>query len=329
LKAIALLSGGLDSILAVKLILDQGIAVEGVNFLTLFCASKSESRGEAQKAAAKLGIDLEVFSLSQEYLEMVKHPQYGYGKNVNPCIDCRIFMLKEAGEYMKARGASFLITGEVLGERPMSQRRDALRIVERDSGLKGLILRPLSAKLLEPTLPEERGWVDRQKLLALKGRSRKPQMELAAGFGLDEYPSPAGGCLLTDPGFAGRFRDLLKYDDPTLNGVQLLKIGRHFRLSPGLKIIVGRNDQENKRLITLSQEGDHLFRLKEFPGPLTLARGFLKEDDLNLTASFTAGYSKAREEEQVQIDYWRMPDLKVRTLTVSPKKSPLPQELLL
>jgi tRNA U34 2-thiouridine synthase MnmA/TrmU len=309
------LSGGLDSILATKLILEQGVAVEGVNFLTLFSTSKNEGvQSEAQKAAAKLGIDLRVFNLSQEYLEMVKDPKYGYGKNMNPCIDCRIFMLKEAAEYMKERGASFLITGEVLDERPMSQRRDTLRIIERDSGLKGLILRPLSAKLLEPTIPEKEGWVERQKLLALRGRSRKPQMELAASFGLDDYPSPAGGCLLTDPGFSKRFKELLRYGEPTLNEVQLLKIGRHFRLSPNLKIIVGRDDQENKRLINLSQDGDYLFRVKEFPGPLTLARGFLKEDDLKLTASFTARYSKGKEEEQVQVDYWRMPDLKVKTI---------------
>ena len=288
LKAIALFSGGLDSILAVRLILEQGVEVEGINFRTLFCPSKEESRSQAQQAAASLGITLKVFNLSQEYLDLIRKPRYGYGKNVNPCIDCRIFMLKEAAEYMKARGASFIVTGEVLGERPMSQRRDTLQIVERDSGLKGLILRPLSARLLEPTIPEEEGWVDRQELLAISGRSRKPQMELAASFGLDAYPSPAGGCLLTDPGFAGRFRDLLQHNSLTINEVQLLKIGRHFRLSPDLKIIVGRNDRENKRLINLSQEGDYLFRVKEFSGPLTLARGPLGEDSLVLGASLTA-----------------------------------------
>lgn len=206
MKAIALLSGGLDSTMAIKVLLNQGIEVEAINFTTLFCrcTAKGSSCLASQKAAQMLGIGLRVFNVSSEFLEVVRHPKYGYGRNVNPCLDCRILMFKKARDYMTQNGASFIVTGEVVGERPMSQRKEAMGIIERESGLQGLIVRPLSAKVLPVSMPEKKGWVNREKLLAITGRSRKPQMRLASEYGIVDYPCPAGGCLLTDPGFAAR-----------------------------------------------------------------------------------------------------------------------------
>ncbi len=263
MKAIALLSGGLDSTLAAKIVLEQGIELEALNFLTVFCTctNRGETCLASQKAVDALGIPLKVFNVSEEYLDVVKHPKHGYGSNMNPCIDCRIFMMKKAKAYMEETGASFIVTGEVLGQRPMSQRRDAMRLIEKEAGLEGLILRPLSAKFLPASIPEKEGWVDREKLLNIQGRSRKPQIKLAEHFGIRDYPCPAGGCLLTDPGFAQRMRDLNRYHpDFFLNDVHLLKMGRHFRLSPHLKLVVGRNEEENQKIQTFSQEGDILIK---------------------------------------------------------------------
>lgn len=320
-KAIALLSGGLDSILAVKLILDQGIEVEGVNFISVFCifTSSNSRRMEAKVAADKLGIELKVFNFSYDLLELIKYPKYGYGKNMNPCIDCRIFTFKKARAYMRERGASFLITGEVLGERPMSQRRDAMRIIERDSGSDGLILRPLSAKLLPPTISEKEGLIDREKLLSIQGRSRKPQIALARDLGIDYYPSPAGGCLLTDPGFAGRMRDLMQHNPSfTLNDVHLLKIGRHFRLSPRAKAIVGRNERENEKLASFALEGDLIYKVLGLPGPLTIVRGDLEDHSNDLPASITARYGKAKNKKEVSVSYKEYPMGKTGVVRVSP-----------
>ncbi len=246
MKAIALLSGGLDSTLAARLVLDQGIELEALNFMTVFCTCTNRGATclASQKAVETLGIPLRVFNVSEEYLNVVRNPKHGYGSNMNPCIDCRIFMLKKAKVYMEESGGSFIITGEVLGQRPMSQRRDAMRLIEKEAGLEGLILRPLSAQFLPITLPEREGWIDREKLLNIQGRSRKPQMKLAEQFNIRDYPCPAGGCLLTDPGFARRIRDLMEHQyDFSLNDVHLLKFGRHFRLSPKVKLVVGRNEE--------------------------------------------------------------------------------------
>jgi len=309
-KAIALLSGGLDSILATKLILQQGIAVEAINFLTVFCTC---SRGEesclsSKSAAEKLGISLRVFEVSNEYFEIIKNPKYGYGANMNPCLDCRIFMFKKAGQYMRESGAQFLITGEVLGERPMSQRKEAMRIIERDSGLEGLILRPLCARLLEPTIPEKEGLVNREKLLSISGRSRKSQIELAAQLGINDYPCPAGGCLLTDPGFSRRMKDLMKYHpDFGLNDVQLLKVGRHFRLSSQTKLIVGRNEEENTKLLNLSKDKDICLQPVEIKGPVGVLRGLVDDNILSLASSIIARYSDNNQGE-VKISYSKAPN---------------------
>ncbi len=323
IKAIALLSGGLDSTLSTKLILEQGVEVEAVNFLTLFC--NCTPRGKtclvSKSAAAKLGIKLKVFEVSREYLEIVKNPKHGYGRNMNPCLDCRIFMFSRAGQYMRETGASFLITGEVLGERPMSQRREAMRIIEKESGLEGLILRPLSAKLLNPTIPEKEGLINREKLLAIKGRSRKPQIQLAAQLDINDYPCPAGGCLLTDPGFAGRIRDLKDHrPDFTLSDVQLLKIGRHFRLGPDTKLVVGRNEEENSRLENLAKDGDLRFYPSEAKGPMGIGRGVFGKDHILIVSRMIARYSDGNLGEELEIAYDRISENKIEHIVASPMK---------
>lgn len=320
-KAIALLSGGLDSILATRLMLDQGVDVEALNFLTVFCTCTSRGKTylAGKSAALQLGIKLKVFEVSKEYFEIVKSPKYGYGSNINPCLDCRIFMFKKAACYMKEIGASFLITGEVLGERPMSQRKEAMRIIERDSGLVGLILRPLSARLLEPTIPEKEGLVEREKLLSIQGRSRKPQMELADRLGINDYPSPAGGCLLTDPGFANRMRDLINHKpDFTINDVRLLKVGRHFRLTKEAKLVVGRNKEENQRLLNLARDGDLCFYPTQAKGPIGIGRGVFNTNNLFTASSVIARYSDVNSNQQLKIAQKRLPSGEIDSIIATP-----------
>ena len=246
IRALALLSGGLDSSLAVKLIQEQGIEVEGISFTSPFFGP-----GNAKKAAEELGIKLYIGDVSSEILEIVKNPRYGYGKNMNPCIDCHILMAQKAKEEMLEVKASFIISGEVVGQRPRSQNKQILEAIAKRADIPGKLLRPLSAKLLPITVPETRGSINREKLLALSGKSRKPQLELARRYNLREYGTPAGGCLLTDAIFSRRLKDLLEHNEHTLDNILLLKLGRHFRSSTGLKIIIGRNKEENKKLKTL------------------------------------------------------------------------------
>lgn len=323
-KAISLLSGGLDSILATRLILEQGIEVEAINFLTVFCTCTRRGNNclASKSAADKLGIKLKVFEVSKEYLEIVKNPEYGYGSNLNPCLDCRIFMLKKAGQYMREVGASFLITGEVLGERPMSQRKDAMRIIEKDSRLEGLILRPLSARLLEPTIPEKSGLINRDKLLAIKGRSRKPQIQLAKQLNINDYPCPAGGCLLTDSGFTKRMKDLINHKKVfTVNDVKLLKVGRHFRFDSQAKLIVGRNKEENDKLLNLAKENDLCFYPTQVKGPIGIGRGIFSEDDIIVASSIVARYSDGNLGQKLEIAYRQIPEsLPKSTIIVPPIK---------
>ncbi|MBT9131661.1 hypothetical protein B9J77_00475 [candidate division NPL-UPA2 bacterium Unc8] len=322
-KAIALLSGGLDSTLAVRIVQDQGIELEAVNFLTPFCTctSRNSCQLACRQAAETMNIPLKVINVFSEYLDIVRHPEHGYGKNMNPCIDCRIFMFRRAKDYMEERGASFLVTGEVLGERPMSQRRESMETIDRDTGLGGLILRPLSAQLLPPTIPEKNGWIERDRLLSISGRSRKPQMKLAEKFGINDYPCPAGGCLLTDGNFASRLRDIFRHStDISLNDINLLKSGRHFRLSNRGKIVVGRNEEENEQIFSLASEGDLCFKMIDSLGPLTIARGVLDDADTLIAASITARYGKEKEKERVKIACLRVKESRDRESIIKSQK---------
>ena len=296
-KAVSLLSGGLDSILATKLIVDQGIEVIALHFTSPFCnCTHGTLKGcgvQALRSAEELGVKVVVKVKGADYLRLLQAPLHGYGKNMNPCIDCRIFMLRKSAEFMEEVGARFIITGEVLGQRPMSQRRDAMALIERESGLEGLILRPLCARHLPPTVPEREGIVERQKLLDLSGRSRKGQYRLAKGYDLKEFSCPGGGCLLTDPLFARRLRDLFRFTpDCTMHEAALLKIGRHFRLSEETKLIVGRNKDENDRLSDLSRAGHVLMEPVSFKGPSGLLVGKADEALLDVSANIMALHAK-------------------------------------
>jgi tRNA U34 2-thiouridine synthase MnmA/TrmU len=262
------------------MILDQGVEIEAVNFMSPFCNCTPKTAGcknQARKLADEFGIKIRVIPKGMDYMKMVERPPHGYGRGMNPCIDCRIYMLRKVREMMSAEGVSFVITGEVLGQRPMSQHRRAIEIIEKEGGLSGLILRPLSAKYFEPTVPEQEGIVDREKLLALSGRSRKPQIELAEKLGITDYPCPAGGCLLTDREIAARLRDLFIHrPDYIMADLHLLKLGRHFRIDHGLKIIVGRNQAENEQIRRLAGPEDAVYRPLNFRGPTVLSQGVLR-----------------------------------------------------
>lgn len=297
-KAVALYSGGLDSTLAILTVIRQGIEVQAVTFLNHFgceISDRSSCSKDPFSAAEKFGFNVKLSHLSDKFIEIVKNPKFGHGRNMNPCMDCRILMLKEAKEFMEMAGAEFILTGEVLGQRPMSQRRDALNIIDRESGLRGKVLRPLSAKLLKPTLAEEGGLINRGLLYGFSGRSRKPQMALAAEFGLTEYPAPAGGCLLTEPNYSYRLRELLEHDpEPSLEDFQLLRLGRHFRLSPSCKAIIGRDSAENDALLQIAGNSGIRLRVEDFAGPITLIRGTVTDEIINIAASLCARYSDAR-----------------------------------
>ena len=300
-KAVALLSGGLDSTLAMKMILDQGFEVTAVNLVTPFCTCNRKGRCEARYMSDKFNVPIKVFNADQEYLDLVRNPTFGYGKNMNPCLDCRVYLFKKAKQVMEEIGADFIFTGEVLGQRPMSQRAEAMRLVEREAGLEGKVLRPLSAHLLKET-PMEENTVNRKELGSISGRSRKKQMELARSYGILDYACPAGGCMLTDAQFAKRLRDLFVHSqEATLKDIPLLKVGRHFRLPSGAKIIVGRNEEENKRILSLSGDNDLIFEMIDIPGPVSLMRGKDHENDRQIGASLTVRYSDSVNGDAVRI----------------------------
>ncbi len=308
MRAVVLLSGGLDSTLAAKIMKEEGLELIALNFKTPFClCDRKTSSGclnHSRQVANNLGIELEVINITEDFFKVIEKPRHGFGSNMNPCIDCRILKFRKAKEYMQEIGGSFIITGEVLGQRTMSQHRRALNIIDRESQLEGLVLRPLSARLMPETIPEKEGWVSRDKLLNFSGRTRKPQIELAKKFAIKNYPCPAGGCLLTDPEFSRRIKDLMKYDELNLNNVELLKVGRHLRLSPQAKLIVGRDERENERLVNLTKEADYLF----FPddslaGPTALGRGNFGDDLIKLSSSIVARYCDLNGGKEAGIIY--------------------------
>lgn len=304
MKALALYSGGLDSILACRVIMEQGIEVKALRFITPFTGYNMKGReAEVREHARRTyGIDLEVIDIGREYTEVVAHPRHGYGKHFNPCVDCKIFFISRARELMEAEGASFLITGEVIGQRPMSQRRDTLHIIEHDSGTEGILLRPLCAQHLRPTIPEQEGLVDRARLLAFAGRGRKDQMALAARYGIKDYPPPAGGCLLADPNIAARLRWMFdNLNDRSFEGMLLTTLGRHFAVGEKTLLVVGRDERENDRIAQLGREDDYEVELVSLPGPLSLLRGPANQDIIETAAAITAFCSKARHERQVEV----------------------------
>jgi tRNA-specific 2-thiouridylase len=311
IKAVCLLSGGLDSSLALKVVKDQGIEVTAVNFRGPFGGCMEVRDSAARTVASSLGVPLVVIDLEDEYLEIVKSPRHGYGSNVNPCIDCHIYMLVRAKGLMGEIGASFVVTGEVLGQRPMSQRLDTLRRIEKLSGLTGLILRPLSARLLDETIPEARGWVSRESMLGLSGRSRREQIRLAGEMGVEGYSAPAGGCLLTDPRFAARVRDLLAHDSLTLEEATLLRVGRHFRLPGGAKLVIGRNQGENQDLVARAGGGRLLLATHDCPGPTAVLSAGAGDQDLSLAAGMVARYSDGRTREFVKVNIVSAPGQRI------------------
>lgn len=301
MKTLALLSGGLDSILAARVILEQGIEVIGVCFVTPFFGPEN-----ARNAAKTLGIKLIEHDFTEEYFAMMKSPRYGFGGNMNPCIDCHGLMLKTAHGLLEKHQASFLITGEVLGERPMSQTRGGLNAVLKLSADRDLVLRPLSAKLLELTKPEREGWVDREKLYDFSGRGRKRQEELAKSFGIKEYPQPAGGCLLTEEKYSQRLKELIEHEGLNRPDAELLSIGRHFRLDNKTKLIVGRNKSENQRLLDLAGSDDTVIRPAEnIKGPVGIIRGEISDDILQTAGKILARYCDRQEDQAVGINIYR------------------------
>jgi tRNA-uridine 2-sulfurtransferase len=314
-KAVALISGGLDSMLAAKVLLEQGIHVEGINFFTGFCVeghthairrqdAAKPKRNNALWVAEQLGIKLHIVDVIDEYKDVVLNPKHGYGANLNPCLDCKIFMVHKALEWIDAHGFDFIITGEVIGQRPMSQRKDTMPVVARESGAEERLLRPLCAKNLPATLPEREGWIDRERLYDFHGRSRKPQMALARQFGFTEYAQPAGGCcFLTDVQYSVKLADLWtsrgerRYE---LDDIMLLKVGRHLRPRPHFKLIIGREEGENNFLEGYRKQYVHL-RAVDHEGPLALIDGSANDDDLELAARLVCRFGRGRDAERVQV----------------------------
>ncbi len=297
-RALGLCSGGLDSILAGLVLRKQGTEVEWVAFETPFFSSE-----KSQKASFNTGIPLMVKNITPVYLEMLKNPSCGYGHHMNPCMDCHALMFRLAGEIMKEKKFDFLFSGEVMGQRPMSQTRSSLRYVEKHSGFDGHILRPLSAQRLPVTIPEQEGLVSRELLLGMTGRSRKPQIKLAEEFGITDYPAPAGGCLLTDKGYSDRLKDLFEHQENyTENELHLLKYGRHFRLNPDTKIIVGRTQKDNEQIVRYHNPlEDVIIKMKKIPGPTILMPHGRDKDMVSLAASICVGYSKAPDNTAVDV----------------------------
>ena len=297
-KAVALLSGGLDSNLAIRMIQDQGIDVEAVAIKTPFCDFDC-GKGcghRVKEVATELGIALKTIYFGEEYLQMLKNPKHGYGSGMNPCIDCRSMMYNAAKDHMENIGAEFIITGEVLGQRPMSQNKNALSIIENETGTKGVVVRPLSAKHLPITDPEKKGFIKRENLGYIKGRSRKEQIKLAEKYDINDPPNSAGGCLLTDPIFSKRIKDLYEHNItiPDINDVELLKIGRHFRISGEKKLIVGRNREENTVLEALAIKKDLKIIVKDYVGPTCIFRGKKPtKDEIIMCARIAVRYSDA------------------------------------
>jgi hypothetical protein len=330
-KAVVLISGGLDSMLAAKVLMEQGVHVEGINFFTGFCVEghthairkkdkDKPRRNNALWVAEQLGIKLHIVDVIEEYKDVLLNPKHGYGQHMNPCLDCKGFMVRKAHEWIAANGFDFIVTGEVIGQRPMSQRKDTMPVIQRESGAGDLLLRPLCAKNLPPTLPEREGWVDRERLYDFSGRSRKPQMALAEQFGLTDYAQPAGGCcFLTDKNYSDKLVDMWQHRsgrDYQLDDIMLLKVGRHLRPAPNYKVIIGREEGENKFLEGYRNQFVHL-RTTSHNGPLALIDGDISEADVETAARVAARFSQGRDAGAVEVEV-NYTDGHRRTLQVAP-----------
>jgi len=321
-KAIGLLSGGLDSTLATRIMTRMGFDVTVLNFMSPFCTCTRKDHGcknEAKRLADELGLPVRVEFMGQQYIDLIRNPKFGYGKNMNPCVDCRIMIFKRAKEVMEEVGASFIFTGEVAGQRMMSQKIDRMRLIEKEAGLSGLVVRPLSAKLLPPTIPEQNGVIDRESMLAIHGRSRKEQVKIAKEeFGMTENLCSSGGCLLTDQHFASRMRDLLDNDETAgVKDARLLRIGRHFRVSPEVKVIVGRDESENEKLSRMAEDEDFIFYPGDVRGPLAVAKGKLDRDTIERVGAIIARYCSEKSGE-LRIEYKKKNADAAWSVTVSP-----------
>lgn len=339
-KAVSLISGGLDSMLATKAIIEQGIHVEGINFFTGFCVEghthairkkdkAKPKRNNALWVAEQLGIKLHIVDVIEPYKDVVINPKHGYGSNMNPCLDCKSFMVSKAYEWIQQNDFDFIITGEVIGQRPMSQRKDTMPVIQKESGAGDRLVRPLCAKFLPETLPEREGWIDREKLHSFSGRGRKPQMALAKEFGIEEYAQPAGGCcFLTDEAYSKKLSDLWQSRgsrEYELDDIMLLKVGRHFRPRANFKLIIAREEGETRFLEGYRKLFTHLV-LTSHGGPLALVDGEPSHDDLELAARLVARYSKGRDSDAVSIDiHHHQGD--VESITVEPlRENEIPQE---
>lgn len=344
-KALSLFSGGLDSILATRLVMEQGIEVTAVKFVSPFFNYDilRDVEGYCREVKEKYGIHTVVEDISEGYLEMLRNPAYGYGKNFNPCVDCKIYMVNRAKEMLEEYGASFLITGEVIGQRPMSQRRDTLNVISRDSASRPFLLRPLCAKLMAPTQAEEDGLVDREKLQNFSGRGRARQIALAAEYGITDYPSPAGGCVLADPILSRRIENfyddnfVVKYADMTVTDVLLLLVGRQFLLPNGGWLMLGRDERDNDKLEAFAEDGDALLGMEERPGPIALLRrastcyadeGALKKD-LDYAAGLVVRYGKRLKDGPQTGEVICTLDGEKKTLIVDPLADEISREWML
>lgn len=334
-RAVSLISGGLDSMLATKVILEQGVHVEGLNFFTGFCVEghthairkqdkDKQKRNNAIWAAEQLGIKLHIIDIVEQYKDVLLNPKHGYGAHMNPCLDCKVFMVKQAKQWAQDHGFDFIITGEVIGQRPKSQRKETMPIIAKNSGAESRLLRPLCAKLLPETYPEQQGWVDREKLFAFSGRSRKPQIALAEQYEIEDYAQPAGGCcVLTDESYSDKLVDMWqareannKTRDYSLDDIMLLKVGRHIRPKPTYKIIISREQGENHFLSGYRQEFISLQNISH-GGPLALIDGQVNEDDLMLAARIVSRYGKGRHEQSVTMQI-RYPDGATKDISCQP-----------
>ncbi len=299
MRALALFSGGLDSMLAIKLITLQNIEVTAL-FIDVGFGSRNDKSEILKKRAEMVGADFEIIDAKEGFVQNILfNPKYGYGKNFNPCIDCHANMIRVAKTLLPKYNASFIITGEVIGQRPMSQRVEAIKQVTSlaNESEEGIILRPLSAKKMPITKPEKEGWVDREKLLAIQGRNREIQLKLAKEYGFTEYESPGGGCLLTDIGFSNRIKEHIKYRNFTIEDIEILKVGRHFRLKDGAKLIVGRNREENERIAKIKHPNFNFIKLINLVGPLSMLEKDATEEERELASRIILTYTKAKKDE--------------------------------